>query len=613
MSTDAGRFQKLFERWARRIRARMTVRRALTGLAVGLLVGAIAAAVAWRLRQGPARPYMAAAGAVGLIAGTAVAMRRRWTDTEVALYLDGRLSSEEAITTAVELRDLGEEEDIAQAGVVTKAAEALERGNTKLVRPALLSVYHALIPVGAAAIVAVSLLEVPALPEPPPEPGSGVVKVADVEALEKVAELGRLNTPDPGQRERLKKIAEEAKKLREKLAKGMERREALSEIARLRDAVAAERARMSSTEQRAGLEAARGRLAKEQLMKEAAKALGDRDLTRFDLEMQKLANQLEKEDRHEAKKALEEAAEQARKKGADDVAKMLEEQKNLFEERSERGEALREFADAFGDDLPPEAREQLEDFGQDGTDANAGKLAERMADALKNLSPAERKRLGERLRDQLEGGGADGMSPMTKQQLQDLADKLDTPEGQRQLEEMLRDMANEPPRSGEAERDRALGEAEKGLGEAEKGLGAKPMPMPNSGKPKGDCNKPGCKKPGCKGGCEEGNKGPANAPGNGDNASGSPGSHDDKGRGDHDGTSNEVDGEGFRARAGGDLNPGAPMPGVVTGRGKGRPGETANKRGLGGVGKAAPGEVGGVDRSEIPEEYREQIGRYFSP
>jgi xanthosine utilization system XapX-like protein len=587
----------------------MTVRRALTGLAVGLVVGALAATVAWKLRQGPARPFMAAAGVVGLIVGTAVAIRRRWSDTEVALYLDGRLESDEAITTAVELRSQAEEDEVARAVVVTKAVKVLESGNPKRVRPSLFSAYHALIPVGAAALVFVSMIELPTVPVPPPEPGADLVRVADIEALDKVMELGRLDSPDPEQRERLKKIAEDAKKLKERLAEGMERREAQSEIARLRDALAAERARMSSAEQRAGLEAAHGRLAKEKMLKDAAKALGDRDLTKFDEEMQKLANQLEKQDREAAKKALEEAAEEAKKKGAKDVAKLLEEQKKLLEERSKRGEALREFADAFGDD--PDVKEQLEQFEKDGTDANGGKLAERMADALKNLTPEERKRLAERLKEQLKNDGGQ-MDPMTKEQLEDLADELDTPEGQKRLEDMLREMANEPPDSGEAERDRALGDAEKGLGEAEKGLGA-PMPIP--GAPKAGCNKPGCSKPGCSGGCD--GKGSQPGSGKGDPSDGSgqggPGSHHDKGRGDHAGSTPEVEGDGFRSRAGGKLNPGAPMPGVVTGRGKGRPGESANVRGIDGIGEAAPGEVGGVERSEIPEEYREHIGRYFSP
>jgi len=55
------------------------------------------------------------------------------------------------------------------------------------------------------------------------------------------------------------------------------------------------------------------------------------------------------------------------------------------------------------------------------------------------------------------------------------------------------------------------------------------------------------------------------------------------------------------------------MPGMVMGRTAGRPGETANTQGSGALGTVAPDEVGGVERSDVPEEYREQVGRYFQP
>jgi len=34
---------------------------------------------------------------------------------------------------------------------------------------------------------------------------------------------------------------------------------------------------------------------------------------------------------------------------------------------------------------------------------------------------------------------------------------------------------------------------------------------------------------------------------------------------------------------------------------------------MGALGAAGPGEVSGVNRSDVPEEYREQVGRYFEP
>jgi hypothetical protein len=68
-----------------------------------------------------------------------------------------------------------------------------------------------------------------------------------------------------------------------------------------------------------------------------------------------------------------------------------------------------------------------------------------------------------------------------------------------------------------------------------------------------------------------------------------------------------------RARATGRLNRGRPMPGLVMGRSAGRPGETANVVGQGGLGSAAAAEIGGAELRDVPEEYREQVGRYFQP
>jgi len=604
MEHDSGRFHEQFERWARRIRVRMTARRVLTGLAFGALVAALACAGAWRLRHGSWRPWMAAAAAAGIVAGFVVAVRRRWSDAEVALFLDGRLASREAITTAVEMRTEAEEDDdAARAVVIRQAVEALEKGDPRVARPRVLRWEHALIPVSAAAFVAVLRMPVPTVAAPPAPPGVAEVQVAEVEGLEKVIALGTLSSPDPAQQERLKKIAEDARKLKEKLKEGMEEREARSEIARLRDAIAAERLAIGDGERRAGLEAAHGRLAQEKLLAGAAKALGDRDLTRFDEEMQKLANAREKADREAAKKALEEAAEAAKKAGAPDVARLLEEQRKLFEERSKRGEALRELAKELGEGLSPDARKDLEEFDRGGLDKDAGKLAEGLADAIEKLSPEERKRLAEKLKEKAEGAEVD---PMTKEQLREMAKKLETPEGQQELEEMLKKMANEPPKSDEAERERALDDAERGMGEAERQLGGVPVPMAGGAPSAGD-NGQGAGQKGNNTGGEKGNGG------NAENGAGGPGSHHDTGRGDHKGESKKVEGDDLRARAGGKINAGAPMPGTVTGRGAGRAGDTANIRGTDGIGEVGPSEVGGVERSEIPEEYREQVGRYFSP
>ncbi len=584
---EAG-FRRSFERWARRVRARLLMRRALTGAAAGLLVGAGGAALLWWLRLGTLRPWAAALGVVGALVGVVVALRQRWSDSDVALYLDARLGSEEAISTAVGDPDPAHP---AHGIVVERASTALSNGSPKRARPRVLDRWQGLGPLGAAGVVWLSLLPLPKLPPPPPRPpGSDMVKTADLKGLDRIIALDKLDARDAQQRARLDHIAKEAKKLREDLKKGMEKREAQARLAKLRDDIAAERQQFNDKKNRDGLEAAIRELAKHEATKRAAKALGDGDLVAFDREMQKLANKTEKKDREEAKKALEEAEKEARKKGASGLAKSLEEQKKLFEKREAHAEALRELAKSLGGKLSKQAQEDLEEFGQTGSPEAQKRLADSMEKALEGLSEAERKRLAERLGKQLEkqGGAA---NPMTKQQLEDLARRMSSPEGKKELEKQLKKLANEDP-SGDAKRQKGLDDADRGGAEAQRGLGAVPVPMqggPGSGKMAG-----------------KGKSGKGKG-------SGGPGSHHDKGQGNHAGHTGKVATQELRSKADPKLQPGVPMQGATMGRAPARPGETANQAGTGALGNVGKTEVGGVDRSQVPEEYREQVGRYFQP
>jgi len=96
-----------------------------------------------------------------------------------------------------------------------------------------------------------------------------------------------------------------------------------------------------------------------------------------------------------------------------------------------------------------------------------------------------------------------------------------------------------------------------------------------------------------------------------------PGSKHDSGAGDHHGSTPEIAANELRAKADARLAPGsaAAMHGATLGRAPARPGETANQLGLGSasLGEARKTEVGAVDHADIPEEYREQVGRYFEP
>src|SRR5690349_2504445 len=100
VDSDSARFHPLFERWARRVRRRLLVRHVLSGAAVGLLVGVVVAALAYKSRHDVLRKIAPVTALFGAGGGLFVAHRRRWSDTDIALYLDECLATDEVITTA---------------------------------------------------------------------------------------------------------------------------------------------------------------------------------------------------------------------------------------------------------------------------------------------------------------------------------------------------------------------------------------------------------------------------------------------------------------------------------------------------------------------------------
>jgi hypothetical protein len=99
----------------------------------------------------------------------------------------------------------------------------------------------------------------------------------------------------------------------------------------------------------------------------------------------------------------------------------------------------------------------------------------------------------------------------------------------------------------------------------------------------------------------------------GDGQNGGPGSHKDSGTGKHDGESKKVEAPELRSKANVPRSGTGPMHAATLGRAPARPGDTANQRGTGSLGSVAPTEIGAVEQSEVPEEYREHVGRYFEP
>ncbi|MCC6214364.1 MAG: hypothetical protein IT376_05815 [Polyangiaceae bacterium] len=603
-AADLATFEDRFSRAARGVRARLLLRRMTAGAAVGLVAGAAAAGALWSIRAGELRPWSAALGLLGALAGAAVALRRRWTDEEVALFLDARLGAGEAIVTALEARRSEADRGGPRGTILRAAAEALSRADRRALRVRWLERWYGAGALAAAGVAWASLAPLPPEPPAPPAPpGAEIVRLPGLLGLEKIEALETLGGRDAAQEERLRGLAAEARKLRADLARGVERRDAQARVARLRDDLAAERLRLGDRANRPGREAAVGKLAERQLSG-AAKALGDGDLAEFDREMQKLANQQEAESRRAAREALEEAARAAREKGAEALARALEAQRELFAKREASAQALRELARELDGKLSDEARRDLEEFGRSGDPEAQRRLAESLGKALEGLDADERRRLAERLEQRMEGSGGSGASPMTREQLEELARRLRTPEGRAELEEQLRELAR-PEASPDAQRERGLGEAERGGAEAERGLGGVPMP---GGGTSGGGEEPG------RGGSERGSPGAGPSPSGGDpSAPGGPGSRKDHGRGAHGGETPRVDGREVRSKASGRLGGGAPLHGATTGRAPARAGETAEQAGSGALGEVGPGEVEGMDRSEVPEEYREHVGRYFQP
>jgi len=445
------------------------------------------------------------------------------------------------------------------------------------------------------AIALISVLPLPAPPAAAPTaPGAERVQIDHLQGLERIEALAKLPGQNPEQDERLKKLADDARKLRQSLAKGLEKREALSQIAKLRDGIAAERLKLGDRENRPGLDAALRAFSNHQALREAQKALGNGDLTAFDDEMQKLANRAESSDRQAAKDALEDAAKEARAKGAKGLADALDAQRRSFEKREAHADALRELAKGLKGKLSPEALEDLKEFGSSGNAQAEQRLADGLERALEGLTPEERKRLAERMQQQLESAGGNA-SPMTKQQLEELAKQLGRKESLEQLKKQLQELAKPEP-SDDAKREQGLGDAERGGSAAQRGLGAVPLPMEGDGAPQsGAEGKPG----------PNGNSDQSATPG--------PGSKHDSGTGNHSGSTPGVAAKELRAKAEAHLQAGAPMHGATLGRAPARPGETANQLGTGSLGEAQKTEVGAVDHADIPEEYREQVGRYFEP
>jgi hypothetical protein len=557
----------------------------MSGMAIGLAVAIVPACIAWKVRRGELRAYAVLVGVAGAIGGLVVARRKRWSDGEVALFLDARLGSDESIVTALETNDVS---DAARGAIVARATSVLASGEPSRAKTRLVKPVQSLGPIAVVALVAIARWPLPVAPVIAPTPGASRVTIAQADGLEKIAKLARVDARDDEQRERLAKIARDASTLKEQLRVGLEKRDAQDRIARMREAIDQERLSLGDGEKRAGLESAVSQLERTAPTRAAARALGDHDLQSMDAEMERVANSREKRDRALADGALKEAADAAKQAGASDVAKALENERALLTKRGERADALRDLAKAMKEAgaLSDGAQRSLDSLDRDGSDDSARALAAALGEAWSKLTPEEQKKVAEKMAKLAKGRRAVSPSSGTPP----------PPPDAKELEEQLRAMANDDSASDEAERESALDGAEQGASETQAAL---------DGQGSGDGNSNG-------NGNGNGN-GNASGSASGDGAGAGAGGSHDFGTGAHHGRTDHVDGDTLKSRAHAAMNAANAMPGSVTTFAPGRAGDVSTAVSTGDLRAAAPSQIDGVDKSDVPEEYREHVRQYFNP
>ncbi|HVW26102.1 MAG TPA: hypothetical protein VHC69_12085 [Polyangiaceae bacterium] len=567
-------FRDLFDRAARRVRVALGARRVLDAAVVGTAAAAVASVALAALGK-PAWPALALALA-GACYGAVTAKMRRFGDADVALFVDARLGSGEAVVSALSpVADEAVQEQLASV-----AARTLSSADRRAVVPRIFFVRHAVLPV-ALLVVAFAPRFVPAK-RPPLKAERPAERVkASLEELRRVEALKDIAARTEAERARRSAIADKARALAERAAKGMAKRDALDALGKLRDSVEAERAE-NRTNDGARRAAARA-LAKAPDLHAAADALRRADLVAFDAEMDRLARTLEADARKTAIAALDEAREAAVARGDGELAGALDEQQRLLKRRAADSESLRELSRLLGDALPKDVERKLARLDRSSKESEA--IAEAMASAVEGLTKEERERLARALAAR--ASAMQGENQLSKAELVALANALKAQEAREALRRALKELAD-GEKSTESAGEEALAAASMAIGVAEARVAG------NAGAGD-DANGNG--------------QGQGAGDTNGDTNGGTNRGGAD---GPHAGSTPEVAGSSFTSRASG-----SPLGGVPIGPAPGSSPPIAAtlpaREHTAALSAARAGEVGAVERSNVPREYREQVRRYFAP
>lgn len=612
-------FSLRFAAHAREVRTRLALRAALGGLSVGLALAVPITTVAWATRHTLWIAPPLALGVLGALVALLVARLHRWTDHDVALLLDARLGTPETLSTALTLSD--EAPRAARDAILAQARHALQRVGPEVL-PRVLRRAHLVVPVSLAVTVTCLVASPPGTPAatpPAPRPVARVVQFESVPGLMTIERLRALDARDPAQRQRLEALAEQARRLREQLRQGMDPQAARQALSALRETIAREQRSFGNGNEQRGLEQAVRQLA-DNGFETASEALAQRDLETLDRALERVANAREAADRARARRALQQAAQAAEEAGAPGVAEALREEENLLHRREQRNSLLRRLAQQLGRD--ESVRRAAEHLDRYRSDESARDLASTLERALSQLSREERDRLTQRMREAARHAQRDSRAGNMGDERGSRrgGEREETPSAD-EIARMLREMANSPQGEGQ-EGDSDGGQQSQG-GASGAGI---PLPVMTPGGGAGarqtqralDRAMDGARQAGQQtglGGNSQG-RGQNGQSGNGSGANGQGGEGPSRGGGpgSHHGQTGAVQGDdAMRARAHARMNPGAPLPGNVTTLTPGHSGGVARVLRTGDLRSVGPSEVQGVDRSDIPAEYRDQVRVYFQP
>lgn len=604
-----------FDALADGVRGRLRLRVVLDGVTLGALGAVPVATALWLSGHDAWIPASLALPLAGVAAGLAVDRARRWSDESVALYLDARCQSPETVTTALGLRHEPTSplrEHVLAAGVrVLRAAGDASPGVTTR--------RHVLAPVALFVLLGVSAVRSFSTPANAATPASvvlDVVRLDDVPGLRAIERLRDLHPEDPQRRAQLQALAEQARQLREDLRRGLDRREADRRLHALQEQLRQNADPLGRREERPGLDAAFQELSRRGFP-EAAEALADHDLRALDETMERAANAREEADRQRAHEALQAAADAAAQQGATAAAEALRDEDDLLHQRAQRNRLMREMAQQLGRDEA--VRHAAEHLDRNPSEQSARDLADALERALSQLSTAERERLMARIRDAArrpqQASRAGSMDPHANP-------SSEHEMSAEELAQRLREIANQDP-SGEGED----GEPSDGAQMSSGGGGSIPFPVASPGgrgmamqramqraqdaaaqaQRQAGGGAPGGNAQAGAGNGQDGN-GPGGDPnGQGGGRGGGPG-------GAHAGETDRVRRESdLQARVRGPMQAGAPMPGGTSMLGTGTPGGVSRVMRSGALERAATDELQGVDRSDIPTDYRAQVRTYFQP